>query len=699
MSNPYFVPSMSSNEIYRNRDTSRCLTDDLDAMDEAIEELQENQNHTHTEYAAADHTHTGYAATNHSHTAASVGAAEADHAHSQYAGTEHTHTPASIGAAATNHSHTPAAIGAAADDHTHSQYAGSQHSHTPASIGAATATHSHAPEDIGAAEIAHGHTDLADADHTHSEYANATHAHSQYATTGHTHADKADLVNGKVPISQIPNEVKEVQIVANIAARNALTGLFAGLNVYVEDAAGDSSVASGGAYYLYNGTGWIKTAESESMDLVMQWANIQGAPTSMPANGGNADTVDNKHASDFATADHTHTAAAVGAAAASHTHTPASIGAAAAAHSHSAADVGAAAASHSHTAADVGAAASNHTHSQYAATGHGHSAADVGAAAASHTHTPASIGAAASTHSHDYAATNHAHSAADVGAAAANHSHNYAATNHAHTAADVGAAAASHSHDYAAPNHNHNFAAPDHTHTAAAVGAIAAALMFTNEIGGVQYSYGSDFTGNLLTTMAAWPQGLHTAYVIAGKTGTPPVAGESWRIIAHKTSGTIGWILAFGSSGSIYSNYQNGETTFRGWRAIYDYGGAPLWKGTAYMQSVNSEPQTITPSKKLSECRTGWLLLWSDYDPNTGTVNDSDFCTTIIPKRNPSGGTWGGKAFYCDIPMYVGDNANDLSTEKRCIKPIYVHDDCIKGSYQNTSGGRNDVVLRAVYEI
>lgn len=29
-------------------------------------------------------------------------------------------------------------------------------------------------------------------------------------------------------------------------------------------------------------------------------------PTSLPANGGNADTVDNKHASDFATAGHTH---------------------------------------------------------------------------------------------------------------------------------------------------------------------------------------------------------------------------------------------------------------------------------------------------------------------------------------------------------------------------------------------------------
>ena len=116
------------------------------------------------------------------------------------------------------------------------------------------------------------------------------------------------------------------------------------------------------------------------------------------------------------------------------------------------------------------------------------------------------------------------------------------------------------------------------------------------------------------------------------------------------------------------------------------------------MSSPNSTPQTVTPSKKLSECRTGWLLLWSDYDAGSGS-NDSDFVTTIIPKNNPSGGKWGGKSFLCDIPRYVGSNAEDVDTERRIIKPIYVHDDCIKGSYQNDKDERNDVVLRAVYEI
>jgi hypothetical protein len=36
-------------------------------------------------------------------------------------------------------------------------------------------------------------------------------------------------------------------------------------------------------------------------------SNITNMPTSLPANGGNADTVDNKHASDFALLTHNHT--------------------------------------------------------------------------------------------------------------------------------------------------------------------------------------------------------------------------------------------------------------------------------------------------------------------------------------------------------------------------------------------------------
>lgn len=54
-------------------------------------------------------------------------------------------------------------------------------------------------------------------------------------------------------------------------------------------------------------------------------ADISDMPTALPADGGNADTVDGKHASYFAASNHTHTAADIGAAASGHTHTKAQI--------------------------------------------------------------------------------------------------------------------------------------------------------------------------------------------------------------------------------------------------------------------------------------------------------------------------------------------------------------------------------------
>lgn len=76
----------------------------------------------------------------------------------------------------------------------------------------------------------------------------------------------------------------EMPIVANIAARNALS-LTKNTQVLVLDATGDATVAAGAATYLYrvSTTSWIKLSEAESMDLVLQWANIQGKPTSSAA--------------------------------------------------------------------------------------------------------------------------------------------------------------------------------------------------------------------------------------------------------------------------------------------------------------------------------------------------------------------------------------------------------------------------------
>ena len=44
------------------------------------------------------------------------------------------------------------------------------------------------------------------------------------------------------------------------------------------DATGDSTVASGGASYIYDGSNWIKISEFESMDVLVDWIDIQNKP-------------------------------------------------------------------------------------------------------------------------------------------------------------------------------------------------------------------------------------------------------------------------------------------------------------------------------------------------------------------------------------------------------------------------------------
>lgn len=233
--------------------------------------------------------------------------------------------------------------------------------------------------------------------------------------------------------------------------------------------------------------------------------------------------------------------------------------------------------------------------------------------------------------------------------------------------------------------------ATSHTHTAEALVAMAEALFGTNSAGGVEYSYGSGSGKNVLTEISNMPQGFHTIYAIAGTTGNPETT-ESYRYFIHKTSTTIGWIYAFGADGSIYSNYLAGANTYKGWRTIHDVKRKPLWSGIRYM----TETHTITPTKKLSECEHGWMLLWSDYDPDTGTTNNTDFCTTMIPNRNWTGGTWNGASYYCDVPRYSAGTATD--SESRVIKLLSVYDNKLVGNANNAAAPRNDVVLRAVYE-
>lgn len=94
------------------------------------------------------------------------------------------------------------------------------------------------------------------------------------------HFNETDV---KTMIAQVIAAGSQLAVVDNIAERDKIESPKQGNEVYVIDATGDSSVTSGGARYLRNNNTWLKIAETESMDLQLNWNNIQGKPDSTAA--------------------------------------------------------------------------------------------------------------------------------------------------------------------------------------------------------------------------------------------------------------------------------------------------------------------------------------------------------------------------------------------------------------------------------
>ncbi len=387
MANPMFTPETSTNQIYRDQDDTRCLTDDLDAIEADIEDLQDGKadtDHTHSGYAETIHTHSEYAPTAHTH---------------NYAATEHTHEMADVDGLAT------ALAGKAASAHSHAQ--ADVTGLADALAGKASASHTHTASEVGAAPSAHTHaqSEVTGLVNALAGKANATHAHAVADVTGlsDTLAAKADLVDGKVPESQLPSYVSDiveaasqsafpatgaadkiyvatdtnktyrwsgsgyVEISASIALGETSATAYRGdrgkvaydhsqnANVHVTaseksawnakqnalsfdttpTANSTNPVTSGGIKSALDGKanashthnyansahthaqseitgleaaleGKAAASHSHSYNSLTDKPTIPTIPASLPANGGNADTVDGKHASDFATANHTH---------------------------------------------------------------------------------------------------------------------------------------------------------------------------------------------------------------------------------------------------------------------------------------------------------------------------------------------------------------------------------------------------------
>lgn len=82
-------------------------------------------------------------------------------------------------------------------------------------------------------------------------------------------------------VQAVAGSTNAYEIVANIAARNALQALLTrNTMVLVIDATADSTVSVGTAMYVWSQSGqtWSKLTEFESLDVELRWENIIGRP-------------------------------------------------------------------------------------------------------------------------------------------------------------------------------------------------------------------------------------------------------------------------------------------------------------------------------------------------------------------------------------------------------------------------------------
>ncbi len=519
-------------------------------------------------------------------------------------------------------------------DHTHSEYAASTHNHDESY---ANASHVHDIDEITGLETAL--SGKANTSHTHSNYADVDHTHSTYANSSHTHA-QSDISGLSIALNAKANA-------SHTHAQNEITNLEAALAGKASSSHNhDSSYSAISHTHSAASTtaaGFMSAADKTKLNGIAAGANAYTHPSTHAASmiTGLASVATSGSYSDL-------------------TNKPSSF--TPSAHSHAQSDITGLASALS------GKASSSHTHSNATTSVAGFmSASDKtkldGIATGANKTTVDSALSSTSTNP----VQNKVINTALAGKANSSHTHTQSQITGLESALS-------------------GKASTSHTHTASDVGAISSDLSITSTTGAFKYSYTTSDNKNVLTEIKSLPAGVFTVYSQTGVAGNPKTT-EAWRMLVHKTGNTVLWVKAFGSLGSEYSNYC-ADGTWQGWRCIYDVAPAPLWTGDMYMAATH----TIIPTKPLSECANGWLLLWSDYNPGD-SVQNVDFASTMIPKRSYNGSTWNNHQWLCTVPKH-----SNTDSEGFIIKTLHISDTQIVGNSLNNASPRNDVVLRAVYE-
>lgn len=209
----------------------------------------------------------------------------------------------------------------------------------------------------------------------------------------------------------------------------------------------------------------------------------------------------------------------------------------------------------------------------------------------------------------------------------------------------------------------------------------------TNDAGSVKIAANLS-TENILTKIAQEGVGLHTFYAAEISQNLPLNSG-SIRGIAHITSVGFGWVWAIDHRNNFYTNYLN-DSAWSGWKDIaHKPSTTALWTDVDPACMLTGS-DTITPSKKLSDCAGGWMLVWCDADGTT--ARNYNWSTTMIPKFmgiNHNGTAW-SEVISAGTATGTMDNVAG--------KEFTIYNDKIIGNDQNTLGLAADVALRYVLE-
>lgn len=109
--------------------------------------------------------------------------------------------------------------------------------------------------------------------------------------------------------------------------------------------------------------------------------------------------------------------------------------------------------------------------------------------------------------------------------------------------------------------------------------------------------------------------------------------------------------------------------------------GQKLWSGAAYPQA-----DFTYPSKKLSECENGWVLVFQSYKGG-GVVNAWDVSYHLVEKNSAL--------------MHSGQNTKiesfNTGGASKVYKQVYLTDNSIKGHDTNGEGTNGSQVLSEVW--